>query len=230
MDSRLAGVAVVLLAAVATAGAVAMWVDFRSRVDETAADTASAPRLTPSPEPTAEPTPEPTTPEPTPSASAADEVRSLWVGDGYTVTACDTATLLDWTCAVDAERGTGFLSDGTSYDPEFATLGDRLAGLPRAEPDVVVVDAGRNDLGVYATPALLEAMDDYLSRLRERYPHAALVQIVPWTSAEPTSDPAMTAAVEDLMAAYDGQAVAATGEPLVGRELAVRLRELGVGA
>ena len=219
MSSRLASTLVVLLAAVVLAGTVLMWADFNDRVEE---DTSAVDVATPTPSPTPSPTP-------TSSPTRREPVDALFVGDGYTAEACETADRLGWECTVDAQQGTGFLRDGSSFDEDFGTLGDRLRDLPAQQPDVVVVDAGRNDLGVYTTAAVLEAMDDFLSRLRARYPDAALVQVVPWTTEEPTSDPAVTTGVEDLMATYDGTAIAASGEPLTGAALADRLRALELG-
>lgn len=222
MSSRIAGALVGLLAVVVLVGVVAMWLDFRARVDEATAG------LTPSvsPSPSSPASPRAGSPSLTSTPREPATVRSLWIGDGYTRAACDVADRLDWACTVDAQQGTGFLSDGSSFDNGFATLGDRVDGLPGRQPDVVVVDAGRNDVGVYATVPTIEAMDDFLARLRERYPDAALVQVVPWTTEVPRSDPALVDAVEDLMATYDGQVVAATGEPLTGELLAERLRAL----
>ena len=216
MSSRAAGVLVGLLVLAVLGGTVAMWIDFRARVDE--ATTA------------VDPGPATPTPTPTPSATPSATVESLWIGDGYTAESCDTAADLGWECLVNAQRGTGFLRDGSSYDEDYSTLAGRLGELPRREPDVVVVDAGRNDLGVFATAAVIEAMGDYLARLREKYPDAALVQIVPWTSADPQSDPEIAAAVEDLMATYDGTALEATGQPLVDQVLADRLHDLDLPA
>ena len=213
MSSRVGGALVALLAVVVVAATVAMWVDFRHEVDRTASRTAGAPPLS-----------EPATP--TASPTAQEVVRSVWVGDGYTAQSCDAAAELGWECAVDAQQGTGFLSDGTAFDPDNEVLADRLGDLPRQEPDVVVVDAGRNDLGVFATPAVLDAMDDYLGRLRERYPDAVLVQVVPWTRAEPDPDPAVARAVSRLMDQYDGHALDPAGQILVGSTLADAIRSL----
>lgn len=214
-----------VLAVVVLVGTVAMWVDYRARVDEATSGLASDPGPSPSRPASAGSPPTATPREPAEPVEPA-EVSSLWIGDGYTRTACDVADLLGWACTVDAQQGTGFLSDGSSFDADFATLGDRVDDLPRRAPDVVVVDAGRNDIGVYATAPMIEAMGEVLEQLRERYPDAALVQIVPWTTQIPRSDPALVGAVEDLMATYDGQVVAATGEPLTGALLADRLRAL----
>ncbi|WP_028636548.1 hypothetical protein [Nocardioides sp. URHA0032] len=104
-----------------------MWVDLRHEVDETASRTAHDPG-TAAPSPTATPT-------------VAATVHSLWIGDGYTAQSCGAARRLGWECTLDAEHGTGFLSDGVAFDPDNETLADRLPGLPHQEPDVVVVDA-----------------------------------------------------------------------------------------
>lgn len=216
MSSRIGGALVALLAVVVVAATVAMWVDFRHEVDRTTARSAQAP---------------PPSEESSPTASPSDPpegavVRSVWVGDGYTARSCAAAAELGWECTVDAQQGTGFLSDGTAFDPGNQVLADRLGDLPGRQPDVVVVDAGRNDLGVYATPALLDAMDGYLGRLRERYPDAVLVQIVPWTRAEPDPDPALARAVGRLMRTYDGHALDPAGRILVGSTLADAIRSL----
>jgi len=215
MSSRVGAALVALLAVVVVAGTVAMWVDFRHEVDRTTARSAQA-----------RPLPEESSPTASPTERA--EVRSVWIGDGYTARSCEAAADLGWECAVDAQQGTGFLSDGTAFDPDNRVLAGRLGHLPTREPDVVVVDAGRNDLGVYATPAVLDAMDAYLGRLRERYPDAVLVQVVPWTRADPDPDPAVARAVARLMERYDGHALDPAGRILVGTTLADAIRALGL--
>ena len=221
MSSRLGTLLVAAIAVVVLAATVAMWVDFRHQVDETVARAADA--APPSDVPSDAPT---SSPSATATPTADPVVRSLWIGDGYTAQSCPAAKELGWKCRVDAQQGTGFLSDGSSFDADFATVGDRLADLPRKDPDVVVVDAGRNDLGVYATAAVLDAMDGYLAALRERYPDAVLVQVVPWTRADPTPDPEVAQAVVRLMDEYDGHALDPAGTVLVGTALADAIRGL----
>ncbi|GAA1145857.1 SGNH/GDSL hydrolase family protein [Nocardioides aquiterrae] len=213
MSSRVGGVLVALLAVLVVVATAAMWVDFRHEVDRTASRIAREPALSDPPSPTASP-------------SERAGVRSVWIGDGYTARSCDAATALGWECAVDAQQGTGFLSDGTAFDPDNRVLGGRLDDLPAQEPDVVVVDAGRNDLGVYATPAILDAIEVYLGRLRERYPDAVLVQIVPWTRADPDPDPAVAREIARLMRKYDGHALDPAGQILDGTTLADAIRAL----
>lgn len=116
--------------------------------------------------------------------------RVLWVGDSFT--AGEGAGVpprltyphvvgerLGWTCHVDAQAGTGFVNDGFAASPEFAPLVRRLPDDVRLfAADVVVVDAGRNDID--AGPTVLErAVDDYLSALRAAYPQAAVVLVLP---------------------------------------------------
>lgn len=213
MSSRVGGALVVLLVVVVVVATAAMWVDFRNEVDRTTSRSAQDAGLS-------------GRPGPTPSPTGRATVRSVWIGDGYTAQSCGAAESLGWECTVDAQQGTGFLSDGTVFDPDNEPLAGRLADLPRQEPDVVVVDAGRNDLGVFATAAVLDAMDDYLGRLRERYPDAVLVEIVPWTRAEPRPDPAVARAVQRLMATYDGHALDPGGQILVDGTLADAVRAL----
>ena len=213
MSSRVGGVLVVLLVVVVVGATAAMWVDFRHEVDRTASRSAQDPGLS-------------ERPTPTPSPSGQAPVRSVWIGDGYTARSCDAADDLGWECTVDAQQGTGFLSDGTVFDPDNKPLSGRLADLPREEPDVVVVDAGRNDLGVFATAAVLEAMDTYLGRLRELYPDAVLVDIVPWTRAEPQPDPTVVGAIRSLMEKYDGHTLDPDGQILVDGTLADAVRGL----
>src|SRR5438105_2926390 len=110
MSSRVGGALVAVVVLVVLVATIAMWVDFRHEVDRTVARAAQAAPSDP-PSPSAAPT------------MAPAPVRSQWIGDGYTATACGAARQLGWECTVDAEQATGFLSDGTSFDPDFQVLG-----------------------------------------------------------------------------------------------------------
>ena len=220
MTSRVGTILVGLLTVGVVGGTAAMLVDFDHRVAQTTAEAEEAPPL-----PTLTPDVSPS-PSSSPTHSTGPRPVSLWIGDGYTAgagakrshtgEACVAAKDLGWRCELDAERGTGFLSDGSSFDPTYASLGDRIDDLPEQAPDVVVVDAGRNDLGVYSTPAIVAAMDDYVGRLRAAYPHATLVQVVPWRLAQDAPDEEMTRAVTDLMDEYDGYVVDPVAEGWAG--------------
>lgn len=117
-------------------------------------------------------------------------VTALWVGDSFTrgegaeVPASSTypylvSTRFGWRCHVDAQNGTGFLNDGYLAGPGLAPLIDRLpADVRRVAADVVIVDAGRND-GVAAESGLRAAIGEYLSAVREAYPQARVVVVLP---------------------------------------------------
>jgi hypothetical protein len=207
--SRTAGALVAVFAVLVLVGTVAAYVNFQHKVDD-AATAAEGHQTEPAAPDSEQPSAGPTTP--------ASHVVSLWIGDGYTAgsgadtprtgEACVAAKELGWICRLDAEKGTGFLSNGHVYDAANATLPDRLDGPSTGPaPDVVVVDAGRNDLGVYSTPAIEEAMDDYLGRLRTAYPTATLIQVVPWTLSQDAPVPGLSGTVADLMKEYDGYVV-----------------------
>ena len=193
-----------LLAVGVIAGTAAMWIDFDNRVEETAAQATDHAAPLPSDTPTA-------------SATEQAKVVSLWIGDGYTAgsgatspktgESCVAADELGWTCKLDAERGTGFISDGHAFAPSNDDLAGRLDDLPATAPDVVIVDAGRNDLGVYGQSAVIDAMEKYFAQLRKVYPDVTLVQVVPWRLSQEEPDKAMTAAVINLMDKYDGYVV-----------------------
>ncbi|SSC24193.1 SGNH hydrolase-type esterase, partial [Klenkia terrae] len=114
---------------------------------------------------------------------------ALFIGDSYTAGAgasspaqawsCRAAALLDWTCNLDAQGGTGFVADGRSNTPSFSPLPDRLqSSAQRYLADVVVIDAGRNDR---ATPAedVVAVAAAYLAEVRARWPEATLVVVLP---------------------------------------------------
>lgn len=92
-------------------------------------------------------------------------------------------------CNVDAQTGTGFVNDGRNYSSGTFRLIDRLP-TDRMIYDVnlVVVDAGRNDLE--APPDVYgEAMKQYLTEVSRLWPAAKIVVIAPsYLSAEPSSD------------------------------------------
>jgi len=118
------------------------------------------------------------------------DVTALWVGDSFTrgegadVPEEQTypylvSARLGWQCHVDAQNGTGFVNDGFLAGPGLAPLIDRLPGTARrVRADVVIVDAGRNDC-IAAGPAVRAAVTRYLTALREAYPRARLIVVLP---------------------------------------------------
>jgi lysophospholipase L1-like esterase len=115
---------------------------------------------------------------------------ALWIGDSFTAGegAFVPASLtypflvserLGWNCRVDAQSGTGFVNDGWLASPGYAPLIRRLRDDLRHHPaDVLIVDAGRNDVEA-TTPALTAAVTDYLAALRSGYPVAPLAVVLP---------------------------------------------------
>lgn len=85
---------------------------------------------------------------------------------------------LGWACHVDAQCGTGFVNDGWAASPDNESLIRRLSRHPRTSPDVVVIDAGRND-AQFPQAQAHRAVEAYLGALRTRYPDAAVVLVAP---------------------------------------------------
>ena len=115
---------------------------------------------------------------------------ALWVGDSFTageganVAAVETyphlvGEQLGWRCSVDAQNGTGFVNDGWAASPTFGPLIQRLPDTARRHrADIVVVDAGRNDVEA-PTPTVRQAVADYLGALAHAYPSAQVVLVAP---------------------------------------------------
>jgi lysophospholipase L1-like esterase len=92
-------------------------------------------------------------------------------------------------CNVDAQVGTGLVSDGREYSSNTFRMIDRLRNDQKLyDADVVIVDAGRNDIEV--DPIVYgDALDQYLRRVTEIWPGAAIVVIAPsYVSSEPYAD------------------------------------------
>ena len=121
---------------------------------------------------------------------AGDEFTAGYGGIGtnaYPYIVCDSIGL---NCNVDAQTGTGFVNVDRVNSPGTVRLIDRLPTdrMIYAAADVVVVDAGRNDLG---TPIneYGEALQHYLREVKRSWPAAKIVVIAPsFLSAEPDTD------------------------------------------
>lgn len=140
---------------------------------------------------------------------------ALWIGDSYTAgtgadepdtsEAFETCGRLGWVCYTDAQGSTGFLNNGHALAKANRPLPKRLADDAREyRPDIVVVDAGRNDTD--ASPDELAATaTDYFARLHQAFPKARLVAIAPYWMNPATPVPAGFAAVErGLVEKYGG--------------------------
>jgi lysophospholipase L1-like esterase len=123
--------------------------------------------------------------------------------NAYPYIVCSTIGL---NCNVDAQSGTGFVNDGRDYATGTFRLIDRLR-TDRMIYDVnlVVVDAGRNDLE--AQPDVYgEALEQYLREVTRLWPAAEIVVIAPsWLSAEPYSDyTARTSMISQITESFGG--------------------------
>jgi lysophospholipase L1-like esterase len=123
---------------------------------------------------------------------AADTRPSvLFIGDSYTAGnglpemsyGCMAAVRMGWLCNVSAAGGTGYISGGPAK--RFI---DRIPNLALVyQPDVVVLDGGRND----PTPPsekVLRAMAGTIGEARRAWPNARIACIRPRFLAEPDND------------------------------------------
>jgi lysophospholipase L1-like esterase len=119
--------------------------------------------------------------------SAPARPLALWIGDSYTAGtgAGDMADsypaivsrAMGWSYRVDAQGGTGFTARGPAKWGG-KRLPDRLStAAERWSPDFVIVDAGRNDHNLEVAEKTIR---EYFPTLRETWPNATVVVIVPW--------------------------------------------------
>jgi hypothetical protein len=120
--------------------------------------------------------------------------EAVFVGDDYTAGtegllsadtfAALTCERLRWVCNVDAESGTGYVSNGHTIKVTHSPYLDRLPYTARTyAADVVVVSGGRND---GATGRGQQAIGAYLRAVRRAFPQAKVVALGPfWDNADP---------------------------------------------
>jgi lysophospholipase L1-like esterase len=112
---------------------------------------------------------------------------ALFVGDDFTVwgqgyytypdMVCDEFAL---NCNIDAQAGTGFVSNGEDHSSDNRPLIGRLDKDRRIyDANLIIIDAGRNDLQAGAAP-FNGALEQYLTAVRQFWPEAKIVVIVPW--------------------------------------------------
>ncbi|QXQ15221.1 SGNH/GDSL hydrolase family protein [Skermania piniformis] len=124
----------------------------------------------------------------------------LFIGDTYTLGppslpdlgyACRTAATLDMDCSLAAVPGSGFINGGPQHrlpqtDIVSSSFAERVPELQaRHQPDVVVLDGGRNDLP-YGLDNLRNAVLYTLELTVQAWPQARVVLIAPWFLADPT--------------------------------------------
>lgn len=129
-----------------------------------------------------------------PVSTVPNQPVSLWIGDSYTIgagatssatgEALATSAALGWQTDLDAEGSTGFVASGRKEDPNYKPIPDRLRYDAKTfsppPPSVVVLDAGRNDLGV-PQKKLRRAVLKSFRFLDEGFPTSAIVVIAPFT-------------------------------------------------
>lgn len=126
----------------------------------------------------------------TQGADAAGPLSVLVVGDSFAVGAgvqkddaypALIARNAHWNVHVDAQGATGFIADGKGTgNGNTSRLMDRLAENGRRFPevDLLIIDAGRNDLS-YPTEEIAAALSEYVTEARRQWPAAKIVQILP---------------------------------------------------
>lgn len=125
------------------------------------------------------------------------------------------ATAMGWNVRVDAVGGSGYLPRNRPTGEPVPTLAERLPqDKANFEPDVVLVDAGRNDLGRLAGD-IIPAMTGYLREVRSAWPQATIVVVKPqYASARvPPNYPELAAAIDQTAAEIGAQTI----DPVVER-------------
>jgi lysophospholipase L1-like esterase len=128
----------------------------------------------------------------------------LLIGDSYTEGpttpdlsyGCLMATELEWECNVAAQPGTGYVNGGPGHRIQIGELTvpstslverlPRLRELHRA--DVVILDAGRNDVQFDMTE-VMRAFSETLMQVIRTWPNSRVVVIAPWFVNEPVIRP-----------------------------------------
>lgn len=166
---------------------------------------------------------------------AATRPVAVFIGDSYAAGQGSSAETKRWTSLVAAREGwiernlarggTGYVATsdeagcGLTYCPSY---GQMVAGLAAAEPDIVMVSGGRNDIDRYGDFALAEqeraAIKNVFALLRNELPHAKIYAVSPIWDDDPAPK-GITTQANDVHAAV----VAAGGTYLdIGQPLADR--------
>lgn len=113
-----------------------------------------------------------------------------FLGDGYST----GSTLEDesgrWTTLLSSELGweeENFALDGSGYISAIVQNGNyagQVESVVAAEPDLVIISGGRNDL-VQSTAAVTEAATSLFQQLREQLPESLIIVVNPWWDSSP---------------------------------------------
>ena len=140
------------------------------------------------------------------STAAAKPPSVLFVGDSYTAGdglpemsyGCMAAVRMGWLCDLSAVPGTGYMSGGpgnrfevSRYLGTSTSFAERITNLADVyQPDVVVLDGGRNDRNEENPPteSVFKAMTATIELARRTWPDATIIFIRPRFLAEPNDD------------------------------------------
>ena len=151
---------------------------------------------------------------PRPAVAPAGQPTVLVIGDAYSSGsglaensyACEAATRMGWLCKLAAEPGTGYISGGTanrfSLDQgsgKSTSFGERIPALgSRYQPDIVILDGGRNDVFVPPT-ARFDVTASTIWQVQQTWPNARIVFVKPRFLAKPDDDLGVTNEVAGLL-------------------------------
>lgn len=91
------------------------------------------------------------------------------------------ADKLGWNLALDAQGGTGFVRGDDTFSPPHMPFIDRLdrdTATYRYRIDYILIDGGRNDLGLVAGP-VVTAADEYIRKVHSYWPAAKIIIVLP---------------------------------------------------
>jgi lysophospholipase L1-like esterase len=150
----------------------------------------------------------------------------LFIGDSYTAGSglpemsygCQAAVQMGWQCSLSTVVGTGYVSGGPAnrfvVDPYTGQSTSFVERIPRLavtyQPDIVVLDGGRNDL-FPPREDVLGAMVETVQEVRQAWPKAKIVFIRPRYLARPDDDLGFD---DDFMARF-GAETADTGVEVI---------------
>ena len=113
---------------------------------------------------------------------------------------------MGWLCKLAAEPGTGYISGGTANrfnlyqgSGKSTSFGERIPALgSRYQPDIVILDGGRNDVFVPPT-ARFDVTASTIWQVQQTWPNARIVFVKPRFLAKPDDDLGVTNEVAGLL-------------------------------
>lgn len=165
---------------------------------------------------------------PPPAAIGDQEAEGpvvAFLGDSYTVGARASNEATRWSSLVSKELGwseqnfgiadTGYLVEGSMENG--VPYADRIPAIAEANPEIVVVSGGLNDM-FSSTADIVSAINTTYTELRAALPDARIIAVSPlWTAGEPV--PVQMVALNDAVRAAASSVNAEyvdLGQPLVG--------------